>query len=167
MATARSACAGSGRSRGFTLLELLIVVVLAGVTLGFAGLTFSGYFQRSSARRAAQVFARDLTLARSTAVRAREKVVLRFYPSTRWYQIVTQASGTEIVRRRFGVNADIDLSEIDLRFRGDTMVFNMRGVIDFANQENTGSLGLATFTAGTTEYGVSFNTMGASKVEER
>lgn len=167
MGTARSAWAESRRRGGFTLLELVIVLVLAGLTLGFAGLTFSGYFQGSSARRAAQVFARDLTLARSTAVRSRQKVVLRLYPATRWYQIVTQATGTEIVRRRFGVNADIDLSAIDLKFRGDTLVFNSRGVVDFTNKEGSGALGLATFTAGVTEYGVSFNTMGASKVEER
>ena len=71
------------------------MLVLASLTLGFAGLTFSGYFQRSSARGAAQVFARDLTLARSAAVRAKESVVVRFNESSRWYQVVAQSSGTD------------------------------------------------------------------------
>ena len=157
----------SPRGRGgFTLLELTIVLILAGVTLGFAGLTFSDYFQRSSALRAAQVFARDLTLARSSAIRGRESVVIRFFESSRWYQIVAIPSGTEIARRRFGVNADVDLSAIELDFLGDTAVFSARGVVDLSNIVGSGSLGEARFEAGTTEYTVFFNSMGASKVEE-
>ena len=143
------------------------MLVLASLTLGFAGLTFSGYFQRSSARGAAQVFARDLSLARSAAVRAKEPVVVRFYEANRWYQVVAQSSGTELVRRRFGVNADVDLSAIDLMFRGDTLVFDARGVASLANQQVPGPLGQASFEAGATRYTVSFNSLGASKVEER
>lgn len=150
---------------GFTLLELAVVLVLAGLVLGSAGLTFSDYFERSSASRAAQVFARDLTLARSSAVRAREAVVIRFFESSRWYQVVVQASGTELVRRRFGVNADVDLSVIDLVFQGDTVVFNSRGVADMSGI--VGSLGEARFASGTRAYSVYFNSLGASKVEER
>jgi prepilin-type N-terminal cleavage/methylation domain-containing protein len=158
--------AGPRRS-GFTILELIIVLLLAALGMGFAGLTFSDYFQRSSARRAAQVFARDLTLARSSALRARERVVVRFFESNRWYQVVAIDSNTELVRRRFGVNADVSLSEIDLRFRQDTVVFNARGVADLSTIQGGGALGQARFTAGDTEYRVSFNSMGASKVYAR
>lgn len=143
------------------------MLVLAGLTLGFAGLTFSGYFERSSARRAAQVFARDLSLARSAAVRAKQLVVIRFYESGRWYQVVAQSSGTELVRRRFGVNADVALSAIDLKFRGDTVVFSARGVVDLSGILGSGTLGEASFAAGATRYTVSFNSLGASKVEVR
>lgn len=152
---------------GFTLLEIVVVLILAGLTLGFAGLTFSGYFERSSARLAAQVFARDLALARSSAVRARERVVIRFFESSRWYQVVALESGTEIVRRRFGVNADVNLSTIDLVFRGDTVVFDSRGVADLSTIRGSGTLGEARFAAGAIAYTVYFNSMGASKVEER
>ena len=153
--------------RGFTLLELLVVLVLASVTLGFAGLTFSGYFQRSSARGAAQVFARDLAMARAAAVRSKEPVVIRFYEASRWYQVVAQSSGTELVRRRFGVNADVELSAIELQFRGDTVLLSGRGVVDLSNILGAGALGEASFEAGSTRYTVSFNSLGASKVEER
>ncbi|MGD8318936.1 MAG: GspH/FimT family pseudopilin [Gemmatimonadota bacterium] len=155
------------RARGFTLLELTIVLVLASLVLGYAGLTFSGYFQRSSARRAAQVFARDLTLARSAALRSREPVVIRFNEDGRWYQIQTSGSATELVRRRFGVSADVNLSAIDLRMRGDSVVFTPRGMADLSNIQGTGSLGEAAFAAGATEYDVLFNSMGASRVEKR
>jgi Tfp pilus assembly protein FimT len=143
------------------------VLVLASITLGFAGMTFSGYFQRSSARRAAQVFAGDLAMARSAAVRAKQPFVIRFDESNRWYQVVAQSSGTELVRRRFGVNADVELSAIDLKFRGDTVVFSARGVADLSNIHGSGTLGEASFAAGATRYTVSFNSLGASKVEVR
>ena len=155
----------------FTLLELTIVLVLAGLTMGFAGLTFSGYFQRSGARRAAQVFARDLSLARSQAIRAREEVVIRFKEGSRWYQVVARDSDTgtetELVRRRFGVNADVELSAINLQFKGDSVVFSARGVADLDGIQGNGALGEAEFTAGAVEYAVFFNSLGASKVEER
>lgn len=153
--------------RGFTLLELTIVLVLAALTLGFAGLTFSDYFQTSTARHAGQIFARDLSLARSTALRSRETVVVRFDESSRWYQVAVQSSGREIVRRRFGANADIALSGVDLRTAGDSLVVSPRGILDLSGIVGSGSLGEARFSSGATEYSVYFNSMGASKVEER
>jgi prepilin-type N-terminal cleavage/methylation domain-containing protein len=152
------------RSGGFTMIELTIVLVLVGLTLGFAAVTFSGYLQRTSAQRAAMVFAQDLTLARSAAVRAREAVVIRFYESNGWYAVTTKTTATELARRRFMTNPDIQLSAIDLALTGDSLVFNARGVADLSGAG--GSLGEATFTSGTVSYKVSFNSMGASKVEE-
>jgi Tfp pilus assembly protein FimT len=156
----------SRRSGGFSLLELAIVLVMAGLVMGFAGLTFSGYFQRSSAKRAAQVFAGDLTLARSAATRSREAVVLRFYEEGGWYRIQMAGSGTELVRRRFRVNADVDLSAIDLVFRGDSVLFSPRGVVNLENIQGRGSLGEARFSSGSTMFKVYFNSLGASKVRE-
>jgi len=148
---------------GFSLLELTLVLVLSALTLGFAALAFGGYLQRASAQQAAQVFAQDLTLARAQAVRAREPVVIRFYESTRWYSVTLQESATELVRRRFGVNADIDLSAVDLVMGGDTLLFDDRGVADLSNA--FGALGSAVFTSGTSAYTVQFNAMGASTVD--
>jgi len=153
--------------RGFTLIELTIVLVLAALTLGFAGLTFGDYFRTSAARQAGLIFARDLSLARSTALRAREKVVVRFDESDRWYQVAMESSGREIVRRRFGANADVALSGIDLLTSGDSLVVSPRGILDLSAIVGSGSLGEARFAAGATAYSVFFNSMGASKVEER
>ena len=100
----------STRREGFTRIELVIVLVLAGITMGFGSLVFSGYFQRTSAQRVAQVCAHNLSLAGTTAVRTREPVVIRFYENLRWYEVESQTSTVELARRRFGTNADIDLS---------------------------------------------------------
>jgi len=164
----RSTCvvrtvARARRSGGFTLIELAVVLVLAGLMLGMAGLTFSDYFKRTSALRAAQVFVQDLTLARSTAVRTRAPVVIRFYESSRWYEVESQESEVELVRRRFGANADIDLSAITLDMTGDSLVFNARGMADLSGA--AGALGTATFSSGAVTFTVSFNSMGASKVD--
>lgn len=149
--------------RGFTLLEVLIVLVLASIMMGFAVLTFTGYFHRTSARHAAQVFAQDLTAARAFALRAREPVVIRFFESSLWYEVETQGTATEVARRRFGVNADIDLSAVTLEMSGDSVVFSARGIADLSGA--LGPLGTATFSSGAATYTVSFNGLGASKVD--
>ncbi len=154
------------RSRkGFTLIELTVVVSISAIILTMGGLTFSGYFQRNSARRAAQVFAQDLVSARSFAVRSQESVVIRFYESTLWYEVESQSSATEITRRRFtGSSADVDLSGLTLDLSGDSVVFSSRGVADLSGAG--GPLGTATFSSGAVTYTVSFNGMGASKIDE-
>jgi prepilin-type N-terminal cleavage/methylation domain-containing protein len=155
------------QTAGFSLLELTIVLVISAITMTLAMVAFTGYFERSSAKSAAQVFVRDLALARSTAVRIQQPVSVRFYESSLWYSVQAVETGTEIVRRRFGLNADIDLSGIDLQFRGDSVVFNPRGIADLGR---TGppktALGVAVFSFGAISYEVSFNSMGASRVEE-
>lgn len=153
-----------GRSAGFTLLEIVLVLVITAVILTYSGLTFSGYFQRSSARRAATVFAQDLAAARSYAIRSREPVVVRFFEGGLWYQVETLDTATEVLRRRFGTNADIDLSAITVNTAGDSIVFSARGLASFAPA--SGVLGLATFSSGAITYTVSFNGMGASKIDQ-
>lgn len=149
---------------GFTLLELIVVISISAVIITMGTLTFSGYFQRDSARRAAQVFAQDLVMARSYAIRSQEPVVVRFYEGTLWYEIATQVSATEITRRRFGPSGDIELSAVTLDMTGDSLVFDSRGMADLSGLG--GSLGTARFSSGATTYTVSFNGMGASKIDQ-
>jgi type II secretory pathway pseudopilin PulG len=148
---------------GFTLLEVAITLLLIGTVTTFGVLSFGGYFQRAAAQRAAQVFARDLTLARAWATRARQPVVIRFYESALRYEVVEQANGTQVALRRFGTNADIDLSAVTLDFTGDSVVFDARGTADLSTA--SGALGTATFSSGASRYTVSFNGMGASKID--
>jgi prepilin-type N-terminal cleavage/methylation domain-containing protein len=148
---------------GFTLIELVIVLTLSAIMLSFAGLALGQYFGRTSARRAAQLFSQDLTQARMFAVRAREPVVVRFFEGGLRYEIATRDTGTEIVNRRFANAAGIDLSAISLDLDGDSVVFNRRGFADLSGA--TGSLGVASFSAGSASYQVSFNSLGASRID--
>ena len=70
-------------ARGFSLIELTVILLLAGVALGLGTGTLSKYKQRVAAQRAAQLFVGDLSLARAHAVRGRESVVIRFFESSR------------------------------------------------------------------------------------
>jgi prepilin-type N-terminal cleavage/methylation domain-containing protein len=148
---------------GFTLIEILVVLMLMGVGLAYAVLSFGGYFQRVAAQRAAEVFARDLTTARAFATRSRVPVVIRFYESALRYEVERQGSTTDVAVRRFGTNADIDLTGITLEFTGDSVVFNSRGFADLSGA--AGPLGTATFSSGPARFTVSFNSMGASKID--
>lgn len=149
---------------GFTLIELMVVMIVSGVMLSFAGWTVTQYFGRTAARRAAQVFAQDLTQARMFAVRSREPVVLRFYEGGLRYEIVTLETGTEIAHRRFSSSDGIDLSAIALELDGDSLVFDRRG---FADLGGSGAvLGVASFASGAASYRVSFNSLGASRIED-
>jgi hypothetical protein len=109
------------------------------------------------------VFAQDLTLARATAVRIREVVVIQFYADSMRYVIETQSGSVEVVTRRFRDNADISLETIDLEMTGDSVVFSTRGIADLSDA--SGALGTATFSSGSSGYTVSFNSMGSSKVD--
>ncbi|MEQ1857856.1 MAG: type II secretion system protein [Longimicrobiales bacterium] len=150
-------------SRGFTLIELLVVLSLSAIVMTIGAVSFGGYFQRVAAERAAQVFAQDLTMARSRATRSRRPVVIRFYESSLRYEVEDQGAGTDIAIRRFGTNADIDLSGVTLDFVGDSVVFDSRGMADLTGA--AGPLGTATFSSGAARYTVSFNSMGASKLD--
>ena len=148
---------------GFSLIELVVVLILAGVSLAIAVGGSSGFNQKIAAHHAAQLFVRDLSMARAQAVRGRETVVIRFSESGRWYSISTTTTGRELIRRRFNVNADIGLAAIDLEVPGDTLLFTSRGILRGVG----GQLGTATFRSAAETYAVRFNIMGASKVERR
>jgi Tfp pilus assembly protein FimT len=137
---------------------MMVVVVIGSILTAMALIAFSKAGTTTSARRAAQVFSRDLALARSMAVRGREKVTVKFYESSRYYDVKT-ASGRTLATRTFGSSGTIRLSSVDLATTGDSIVFSNRGVVTLSS-----SLGTADFTAGAATYRVSFNSIGASKV---
>lgn len=147
--------------RGMTLVEVLVAMTLALVTLTTALTVFSGYLGRTTAQRAAQVFARDLALARSSAVRSREWVFVTFDEVALTYTVRT-ATGDTVVSRGFGGSSEVRLDSIDLEIIGDSVGFDAKGVADLSGAG--GPLGFARFAAGGFVYLVSFNSMGASRV---
>lgn len=156
--------ASSGYGRfGFTLIELTVVLVIGSLALAFAANGFARYLATSSARRAAQMFQRDLLLARNAARTREEAVVIRFYEGSRSYRVET-GSGRELVRRSFGSGDEIGLSGIDLAIAGDTLRFDRWGRGDLPPSGD--GLGGATFTAGPAVFEVRFNALGASRIAE-
>ncbi len=146
------------------MIELLVTLILFTIALTLASVVFSGYQARTAAQRAAQVFAMDLSLARTSAVRGREAVIVRFDEAGMSY-LIRLESGDTIQERKFGRDDEIPLDALNLQLTGDSLVFDTRGVGDLSGSGS--SLGLASFAAGATIYDVSFNVMGASKVDAR
>lgn len=151
------------RGDGFTLIELLVVIIIMAISLTLVGFTFSRYLERTSAKRAAEMFRQDLTAARNTALRSRQVVVLDFDETHLGY-VVRVAAGDTLFNRTFGPDATLTLSGLDLQLSGDTLAFDRRGVADLSGAG--GTLGRAIFTAGTRSYVVSFNSMGSSRAGE-
>ncbi len=106
----------------------------------------------------------DLSLARTSAVRSREAVVVDFNEAGLSY-LIRWESGDTLVSRAFGLTDDISLDSLDLQLSGDSLVFDTRGVGDLSGAGS--SVGLARFIAGATAYDVYFNAMGAAKVNRR
>lgn len=149
--------------RGFTLIELLVVIVIMAISLTLVGFTFSRYLQRTSAKRAAELFSQDLKAARNTALRSRQTVTVDFDESRLGYVIRVQAGDT-LFNRSFDPEATLSLSDLDLQILGDSVAFDRHGVADLSG--GSGNLGRAVFSAGNTSYAVSFNSMGSSRVGE-
>ena len=148
---------------GFTVIEMLVSLILFTTAMALTAIVFTGYQSRTAAQRAAQVFAMDLSYARTTAVRSRERVVVDFDVGSVSY--VVRQAGDTLLWREFDRDDEISLDWLDLNLTGDSLVFDTRGVGDLSGAG--ASLGLASFAAGEAVYDVSFSVMGASKVDAR
>ena len=148
---------------GFTVIEMLVSLILFTIAMTLTAIVFAGYQSRTASQRAAQVFAMDLSYARTSAVRGRKKVVVDFEVGSVSY--VVRQEGDTLLRREFGRDDEIPLDWLALNLTGDSLVFDTRGVGDLSGSGS--SLGLASFAAGDAIYDVSFNVMGASKVDAR
>lgn len=147
---------------GFTLVELTVVVLIAGIILAMTAVAFSSYAQRAAARGAAQTFSADLRLARNYALRAREAVRIEFVEDSSSYRVVVTSGDTLSARYFRSDRGDFRIDSLRLQVTGDTLHFDADGELD----SSVLSSGTATalFSAGGTTYQVQFNATGASAI---
>ena len=95
----RSVWTAMADSRGFTLIEIVVVLTIMVIMLTISALVFGAFSRRTSARHAASLFVRDLVLARGAALRARERVTIRFDEIAQEYLVLRESGDTLVMRR--------------------------------------------------------------------
>ncbi len=143
---------GNLRSAGFTLIELVIVVVIAAVMTGIAMGRYGQALARYRADHAARRVAADLALARSEAKTTGSSVTVSFDPANNRYQ-VSAIPGLNSSASEYSValgEAPYGSTLVSAALGGDAaVVFNGHGVPD--------SGGTVVVQCGVTERTVSLN----------
>jgi prepilin-type N-terminal cleavage/methylation domain-containing protein len=86
---------------GFTVLELIIVVVIFGIMVSLALPPMSRVVRHNRVNRAATVIASDLQNAFATAGRSRQPVRIQADNANRSYQFIDRKTGTVLRMRTF------------------------------------------------------------------
>jgi prepilin-type N-terminal cleavage/methylation domain-containing protein len=120
------------RIAGFTLTELMITLLIAGIILGIAGPRFVRFISHLSARGAASQVVADLTLARTQAVR--EGVTTSFLlDSPTQYRIEVSGTPARTVK-----TVNLQRDHPGVRITGATVAFDSRGMArDLGNSGGT------------------------------
>lgn len=114
-----------------TLLELLIVIVIVGITGMMANTSYRSFRERSTINRAARVVAADIALTRSLAIRHRRNYSMVADEANRSY-LIRDDGGTVFRRREFKDDTDLRLTALDIMTPGDSVTFTSRGLATVA-----------------------------------
>ena len=103
---------------GFTLLEVLFVLVVSAIMMTAVVNGFARYTRERSAQQAAYLLSRDLRLARASAIGSRQPISLVVDPGARSY-VIRDTLGNEIARRTFAAGSELMIESISLGQPGD------------------------------------------------
>jgi type IV fimbrial biogenesis protein FimT len=99
--------------KGFSLFELLIVVVILGIAATMVGPAMSRIVRHQRVNRAAKIIVSDLENAFAVAARQREPVRIQADATTRSYQFVDRKTGTVLrIRAFYGDTSEYRLSSL-------------------------------------------------------
>jgi prepilin-type N-terminal cleavage/methylation domain-containing protein len=106
VAAFRSLATSQGRRTGFTLIEILIVVVLVGIILGVAIPRVGTSVRQDRVQRAAMVAQGMLDEAALFAARRRTPVNVTI--DGNWLRVTERATGTVLRQRSFGAGQELN-----------------------------------------------------------
>ena len=114
--------------RGFTIVEMLIVVTILSLVALLANTSFRNFRERAILNRAARVVATDMALTRSLAIRERQNVSLVADESGLTYAI-RNANGDTLAVRSLDSGSDFAVDSLNVLAAGDSITFNSRGLL--------------------------------------
>jgi len=114
--------------RGFTIVEMLIVLTILSLVALIANSSFRNFRERAILNRAARVVAADMALTRSHAIRERQNVSLVANEASRTYAIRT-ADGDTLAVRILDSTSDFAIDSLNVLAAGDSITFNSRGLL--------------------------------------
>ena len=100
------------RAGGFTLIELIITIVVAGILTTIGYLRLAPALVHARVQRAATVVATDLQYAQLLAVRQRQPVAVIVDDALKGYIIRLRDTAVTFRRRYFGTDADFGLDSL-------------------------------------------------------
>jgi prepilin-type N-terminal cleavage/methylation domain-containing protein len=99
--------------RGFTMLELVVVIVIVGIMASLVAPAISRVIQHNRVNRAAAVIASDMQNAFAVAARQREPVRVQADASTRSYQFIDRKTGNVLrIRTFYGDTSEYRLTSL-------------------------------------------------------
>lgn len=135
------------RERGFTLVELMIVIVVIGILAAIAAPNYQSFMAQRRLNGAARQIMSDLMAARMKAVSLNQKVKISF-KNDHEYEIWNDANGDTAVADNEGddIAKDINADYYDVTFSDTTNIFfHPRGTaVNFGNITVTNGAGSKT-----------------------
>ena len=98
------------QSRGFTQLEMIMVLAVAGTTMGMAVPEITSIISHARVNHAASIAAGDLELASSLAFRVHKPLRLTIDATAMTITVSDRATGTVLSKRQFGSRTDFKLT---------------------------------------------------------
>jgi type II secretion system protein H len=116
------------KSKGFTIAELLIVLVLAGIAMAIISPSLSRAFRRTGVRAAVDEFTSTHSLTRAAAVRYGRLAELHIDAADMkfWVEVDTSSAGG--VKDTIGVVKYMEPNDVTITTNRDVLCFDARGL---------------------------------------
>ena len=140
---------------GFTMVELITVLVLVGVVLSMAGPSMSTWLERTRGRQALDRVVADVSFARLYAVQSGRRTAIRLLSDGAYTIDTLSTSGSWAPLRT--VQLRNDYSNVSIRSAVTALEFTSRGIL-------TGQTGEAILSIALGEYGDSVFVSPAGRI---